>query len=224
MLTSRVKMSSTRPRRGERRADSSSPSSERRMIVRTSGTGATRRTRCCRVSSSSLRRSGEAAGLDLDQQVAADEIDDETADDLFDAIAGALVPDLELSVQRTLVERPNRRDLTFFVCGDLEHVAHDDAPSPPPRSCLRPAHRPGQAGATTHGEERPPRRVRKFGRPSRPARFAGRSELGTLRARWRATRTTAATRSGLKRACPRAVPIVFAVLMSEAGYPDYAPS
>src|SRR6266498_3760523 len=93
----------------------------------------------------------EAAGLDLDQQVAADEIDDETADDLFDAIAGALVPDLELSVQRTLVERPNRRDLTFFGCGDLEHAAHDDAPSPPPRICLRPAHRPGQAGATTHG-------------------------------------------------------------------------
>ena len=30
----------------------------------------------------------EAAGLDLDQQVAADEIDDETADDPFDAIAG----------------------------------------------------------------------------------------------------------------------------------------
>src|SRR6266498_2908826 len=48
----------------------------------------------------------EAASLDLDQQVAADEIDDETADDLFDAIAGALVPVVELSVQRTLVERP----------------------------------------------------------------------------------------------------------------------
>ena len=55
----------------------------------------------------------EAAGLDLDQQVAADEIDDETVDDLFDAIAGASVPVLELRVQRTLVERPDRRDLSF---------------------------------------------------------------------------------------------------------------
>jgi hypothetical protein len=52
---------------------------------------------------------GEAAGLDLDQQLAADEVDDETGDELLDAIAAA-VPVLELSVQRTLVERPNPGD------------------------------------------------------------------------------------------------------------------
>ena len=48
---------------------------------------------------------GEAAGLDLDQQPAADEVDDETVDELLDAIAGAAIPVLELSMQRTLVER-----------------------------------------------------------------------------------------------------------------------
>src|SRR6266571_5600332 len=92
----------------------------------------------------------EAAGLDLDQQVAADEIDDEAADDPFDAIVGALVPVLELSVQRTLVERSDRRALTFLGCGDLEDGAHDDVfcfttelPSP--------GHRPRRATATTDG-------------------------------------------------------------------------
>lgn len=70
----------------------------------------------------------EAAGLDLDQQVAADEIDDETVDDPFDAIVGALVPVLELRVQRTLVERSDRGDLNFWGSGDLEDGAHDDAP------------------------------------------------------------------------------------------------
>src|SRR6266851_8304569 len=79
----------------------------------------------------------EAAGLDLDQQVAADEINDKTVDDPFDPIAGALVPVLELSVQCTLVERSDRRDLTFLGSGDLENGAHDDAPSAPQRSCLR---------------------------------------------------------------------------------------
>src|SRR5439155_811436 len=78
----------------------------------------------------------EAAGLDLDQQVAADEIDDETVNDPFDAIAGASVPLLELSVQCTLVERSDRRDLTFLGSGDLKDRAHDDAPSAPRRSCL----------------------------------------------------------------------------------------
>src|SRR5213592_2948301 len=96
---------------------------------------------------------GEAAGLDLDQQAAADKIDDETVDDAFDAIAGALVPVLELSVQRTLVERPDRRDLTFFGSDDLEDGAHDDPPSAPRRSCLRPGHRPAGA-ATTHNGRR----------------------------------------------------------------------
>ena len=37
-----------------------------------------------------------------------------------------------------------------------------------------------------------------------------------LRARWRATANDSATRSELKCACARAVPIVFAVLMSES--------
>src|SRR5712691_10607401 len=98
----------------------------------------------------------EAAGLDLDQQVAADEIDDETVDDPFDAILGALVPVLELSVQRTLVERSDRRDLTFLRSGDLEDRAHDDAPSAPRRSCLRQVTgRAGPAPPLTT-EERPP--------------------------------------------------------------------
>src|SRR6266516_280443 len=81
----------------------------------------------------------KAAGLDLDQQVAADEIDDETVDDPFDAIVGALVPVLELSVQRTLVEHSDRGALTFLGSGDLEEGAHDDAPSPLRHSCLRQA-------------------------------------------------------------------------------------
>src|SRR2546430_6130783 len=80
---------------------------------------------------------GEAAGLDLDQQAAAEEIDDETVDDPFDAIVGTLVPVLELSVQRTLVEHSDRGALTFVGSGHLEEGAHDDAPSAPRRSCLR---------------------------------------------------------------------------------------
>jgi hypothetical protein len=70
----------------------------------------------------------EAAGLDLDQQDAADEIDDETVDHPFDAIVGPSLPVLELSVQRTLVERSDRRDLTFLGFDDLEDGAHVDAP------------------------------------------------------------------------------------------------
>ena len=64
---------------------------------------------CEQVELASQRR--EAAGLDLDQQVAADEVDDETVDDLLDAVAAASVPVLELSVKRALVERPDRRRL-----------------------------------------------------------------------------------------------------------------
>jgi hypothetical protein len=91
----------------------------------------------------------EAAGLDLDQKVAADEIDDEAAGDLFDAIAGALVPILELSVQRTLVERSDRRDLTFLGSGDLEDGAHDQAPFCAAAQLPLAGHQPGRAGATT---------------------------------------------------------------------------
>jgi hypothetical protein len=110
----------------------------------------------------------EAAGLDLDQQVAADEVDDETADEPFDAIAGALIPVLELSVQRALVERPDRRDLTFLRCGDLGHGAHDDAPSAPQRGCLRLVSGPDKAGPTNYREEndhRPRCRARSRVRP-----------------------------------------------------------
>jgi len=85
------------------------------MILRTSGTGGDEAHPMLPLSQqlelASQRR--ETAGLDLDQQVAADEIDDETVDDLLDAIASASVPVLELSVQRTLVERPDRRDLSL---------------------------------------------------------------------------------------------------------------
>src|SRR5436190_10206431 len=87
----------------------------------------------------------EAAGLDLDEQIAADEIDDETVDDPFDAIVGASVPLLKLSVQRTLVEHSDRGALTFLGSGDLEEGAHDDAPSAPRHSCLRRVTRPGPA-------------------------------------------------------------------------------
>jgi MFS family permease len=65
----------------------------------------------------------KAAGLDLDQQVAADEVDDETAGELLEQVAGTAVPFLQLRVERALVERP-----------DL----HDDAPSAPVPRCLRP--------------------------------------------------------------------------------------
>jgi len=65
----------------------------------------------------------KAAGLDLDQQVAADEVDDETAGDLLEQVARTAVPFLQLRVERALVERP-----------DLHH----DAPSPPVPRCLRP--------------------------------------------------------------------------------------
>jgi hypothetical protein len=91
----------------------------------------------------------EAAGLDLDQQVAADEIDDETVDDPFDAIVGPSVPVLELSVQRTLVERSDRRDLTFLGSGDLEDGAHDQAPFCAAAQLPLAGHQPGRAGATT---------------------------------------------------------------------------
>jgi hypothetical protein len=111
----------------------------------------------------------EAAGLDLDQQVAADEIDDEAADELFDAIVGALVPVLELSVQRTLVERSDRRDLTFLGCGDLGDGADDDAPSAPRRSCLRQVTGRGGAAPRLTGKERSPPSLAEpvFGRSSR---------------------------------------------------------
>src|SRR6266496_222645 len=98
----------------------------------------------------------EATGLDLDHEVAADEIDDETVDDPLDAIAGAFVPVLELSVQRALVERSDRRDLSFLGSGDLEEGVHDDAPSAPRHSCLRPVTGRDRAGATADGGKRPP--------------------------------------------------------------------
>ncbi len=98
----------------------------------------------------------EAAGLDLDQQVAAEEIDDEAVDDPFDAIVGALIPVFELSVQRTLVEHSDRGALSFLGSGDLEEGAHDDAPSALRHSCLRQAtNGPGLAAPLTR-EERPP--------------------------------------------------------------------
>src|SRR5439155_16897013 len=56
----------------------------------------------------------KAAGLDLDQQVATNEVDDETAADLLGLVAGTAVPLLQLRVERALVQ-----------CPDL----HDDAPS-----------------------------------------------------------------------------------------------
>jgi hypothetical protein len=65
----------------------------------------------------------KAAGLDLDQQVAADEVDGETAGRLLEQVAGTAVPFLQLRVERALIERP-----------DL----HDDAPSTPLPRCLRP--------------------------------------------------------------------------------------
>jgi hypothetical protein len=47
----------------------------------------------------------EAAGLDLDQQVAADEIDDETADEPFDARVRAFVPDTGAEPALVVAER-----------------------------------------------------------------------------------------------------------------------
>jgi hypothetical protein len=65
----------------------------------------------------------KAAGLDLDQQVATNEVDDETAGDLLEQVAGTAVPLLQLRVERALVERSDR---------------HDDAPSAPMPRCLPP--------------------------------------------------------------------------------------
>src|SRR5438445_618144 len=75
----------------------------------------------------------EAAGLDLDQQVAANEIDDETADGLLEQVTGTAVPLLQLRVERALVERP-----------DLHH----NAPSAPPPPCLQPRLTPTSAAGT----------------------------------------------------------------------------
>lgn len=123
MLTSLLKMSSIRPRRGRaaggedlalvREPDNPAPHWHRRdkpyrMLLR---------------EQLELAPQGrKAAGLDLDQQVAADEVDDETAGGLLEQVAGTAVPFLQLRVERALVERP-----------DL----HDDAPSAPMPGCLR---------------------------------------------------------------------------------------
>jgi hypothetical protein len=87
-LTSMLKMSSARPRRGERRADSTSPSSESLMILRNQWHGRDQTypmPLCDQVELASQRCEG--AGLDLDQQVAADDVDDKTVDELLDAVA-----------------------------------------------------------------------------------------------------------------------------------------
>ena len=91
------------PRRGEWRCRQHSPRPESLTIRRTTGTGATSRTGCSCASSSSLRRRGaEAAGLNLDQQVAADEVDDEPVTTTFRAHnPPAAVPVLSQSVERT---------------------------------------------------------------------------------------------------------------------------
>src|SRR5262245_26712834 len=96
----------------------------------------------------------ETTGLDLDQQVATDEIDDETIDHPFDAIVRPLVPALELSVQRTLVERSDRRDLSFLGSGELVDGMHDDAPFCVAAQLPSPGHRPGRAAAPLTRKER----------------------------------------------------------------------
>src|SRR6266516_1498722 len=87
----------------------------------------------------------EAAGLDLDQQLAPDEVDDETVDELLDAVAGAAVPVLELSMQRTLVERSNRGG----GCTGLGGRVHWQGSSSSRRSCL-PSPRPGTNRGDSH--------------------------------------------------------------------------
>jgi hypothetical protein len=163
MLTSRLKMSSTRPRRGD------ATGGQQLALVREPDDPANEWQRCdqahpmlsCEQFELGSQR-GEAAGLDLDQQVAADEIDNETVDDPFDAIAGALVPVLELSVQCTLVQRPNRRELSFPTGGYLENAAHADAPSAPRRSCLQQV--AGSNAATPGSRCRLPAKTRQLPR------------------------------------------------------------
>jgi hypothetical protein len=82
-------LSSIQPRRGVRRAERTSPSSEicappapARQAV---PDAPARAARACAAG-------GKAAGLDLDQQVAADEVDDETDGDLLEQVAGTAVP------------------------------------------------------------------------------------------------------------------------------------
>jgi hypothetical protein len=151
MLTSLLKMSSIRPRRGERAGG------EDLALVREPDNPAPHRHRRDKPYRMLLHeqldlapQGCKAAGLDLDQQVAADEVDDETAGDLLEQVAGTAVPFLQLRVERALVERP-----------DL----HDDAPSARCRvacACTRigscasttfpaPA-RPASVGADQHEE------------------------------------------------------------------------
>src|SRR4051794_24044945 len=47
----------------------------------------------------------KAAGLDLDQRLATDKIDDVAADRMLDQIAGPRVPRLDLGMERALVQR-----------------------------------------------------------------------------------------------------------------------
>jgi hypothetical protein len=93
----------------------------------TRGKVVTRRTICRCVSRSSVRRSGaKLPGLDLDQQVAADDVDDKTVDGLLDAVAAASVSVFKLSVKRALVERPDRPGLGVEWSVDLQDGMHDE--------------------------------------------------------------------------------------------------
>jgi hypothetical protein len=74
--------------------------------------------------------------------------------DLLDAIALASVPVLELSVQRTLVERPDRRCVGLACRADLRDRVHDDASSPPRLSRLRAI--ADETGRPTEGGETQP--------------------------------------------------------------------
>src|SRR6266446_7322929 len=119
----------------------------------------------------------EATGLDLDQQVAANEIDDKTAGDLLEQVAGTAVPLLQLRVKRALVERP-----------DL----HDNTPSAPPPPCLRPRLTPTPAAGTVTQCER----SSCFGTGSRAGRIR---QLPTSTARSR--REANARRGGSPSTC-----------------------
>ena len=211
MLTSRFKMFSIRPRRGERRADSSSLSSESRMIVRTSGTGATSRTRCRPVSSSSLRRSGAKPPVWIStSRLPRMRSTTKPSTTCSTRFAPPSVPVLELGVQRALVERPDRPELAVLGWDGLEDGVHDEASSLSRRSRLRPDHRPdGQAALAPEQEPRCARatawcavsaRARRR-RPSPARGSARRRAAAPARSAARVRTATGQRRSGSGRSC-----------------------
>ena len=110
-LTSSVTRSISAPCLGERRRDSRVPTSSTCRIQRSTAIGWTTRTPYPAPSSAAELgpHPGEPASLDLDQQVAPNEVDDVAADRDLDSIAVLRVPPLHAGMQRLLPQHPDPR-------------------------------------------------------------------------------------------------------------------